>query len=237
MKWTNRIITGLVIVLLSLIVLLLIGVMFYNSDKKMEIGSLTDWISSLSTFCTLVVACMAYKKAPDWIKQKVDENSLVIATKIICESYPSVLDSIKEIEEPFISSGYRAFLNSKIGCESLLKQVKRVDKTAWELFKKVRELENELILLERHGWDLIPSCKILNNSFSKEIYEYESVYFSNKTRITSLLLDNEGKDDYISNMIHTSSEEILIYTGKLKTIINDFLSSQKKVQSFFTNIK
>lgn len=36
----------------------------------MEIGSLTDWVSSLSTAGTLVVACMAYRKAPEWMAQK-----------------------------------------------------------------------------------------------------------------------------------------------------------------------
>ncbi|MEN3754868.1 hypothetical protein ABC733_26070 [Mangrovibacter sp. SLW1] len=36
----------------------------------MELGSISDWLSSLSTFGTLVVAYMAYKKAPEWMSQK-----------------------------------------------------------------------------------------------------------------------------------------------------------------------
>ncbi|MGS1414164.1 hypothetical protein [Serratia marcescens] len=36
----------------------------------MEIGSISDWVSSLSTFGTLVIAGMAYRKAPEWMAQK-----------------------------------------------------------------------------------------------------------------------------------------------------------------------
>jgi len=83
MKLANRIITCLVIVLLTLIVLLLIGVIFYNSDKKMELGSLSDWISSLSTAGTLLIAYMAYRKAPDWFESKNNEARYDHALKLM----------------------------------------------------------------------------------------------------------------------------------------------------------
>lgn len=70
MKWTNRIISGLVISLLLAVLILLITILC-GFDTKM----ITDWISSLSTAGTLLVAYMAYKKAPDWISTK--EMSLV----------------------------------------------------------------------------------------------------------------------------------------------------------------
>lgn len=79
MKWTNRIITGLVIILLTLLVLLLIGVIFYNSDTKMEIGSLTDWLSAGANIAMAVTAVVS---ATLWFTQKAKLNTLDISHKL-----------------------------------------------------------------------------------------------------------------------------------------------------------
>lgn len=50
---------------------------------KKDIGNLSDWISSISTFLTLIVAYMAYKSAPKWLQQKYDETSFSIASPLI----------------------------------------------------------------------------------------------------------------------------------------------------------
>ncbi|WP_157037505.1 hypothetical protein [Erwinia piriflorinigrans] len=49
----------------------------------MEWGSVSDWISSLSSFGTLAVAYMAYKAAPDWINRKNIEDGSKIAQEFI----------------------------------------------------------------------------------------------------------------------------------------------------------
>ncbi len=77
-KWTNRIIIGLVISLLLAVLLLLISILC-GFDTKM----ITDWISSLSTAGTLFVAYMAYKKAPDWFESKHNEVRFEYAMKVI----------------------------------------------------------------------------------------------------------------------------------------------------------
>ncbi|MFN2992220.1 hypothetical protein [Serratia plymuthica] len=56
----------------------------------MGLESLSDWVSSLSTAGTLVVAYMAYKKAPEWLNQKMHEDALSIAKKLIFDDYPSI---------------------------------------------------------------------------------------------------------------------------------------------------
>ncbi|QUY50344.1 hypothetical protein JK621_09440 [Serratia plymuthica] len=83
MKWANRIITGLVIVLLTLIVLLLIGVILYNSDKKMEIGSLTDWLSAGANSCMAGAAVYAAVNAKDWLSPKLNDRKVKFADEII----------------------------------------------------------------------------------------------------------------------------------------------------------
>ncbi|PWW04969.1 hypothetical protein [Mangrovibacter plantisponsor] len=67
----NRILIGLIIVLLLMAVITFANVLLNQyAGHVMELGSVSDWLSSLSTFGTLIVAGMAYKKAPEWISQK-----------------------------------------------------------------------------------------------------------------------------------------------------------------------
>lgn len=67
----NRILIGLVIVLLLVAIVAFANVLLNQYvGHAMEWGSVSDWLSSLSTFGTLIVAYMAYKKAPEWINQK-----------------------------------------------------------------------------------------------------------------------------------------------------------------------
>ncbi len=56
----------------------------------MELGSFSDWVSSLSTFGTLIVACMAYKKAPEWIDRRKHENAYDRAIHLIAKELPDI---------------------------------------------------------------------------------------------------------------------------------------------------
>ncbi|MCX8302149.1 hypothetical protein [Enterobacter pseudoroggenkampii] len=63
-------------------VLLVIGVFLMFLTKhphllsKIEWGNVSDWVGSLSTLGTLYVAYLAYKNAPNWIKDKKNETGL-----------------------------------------------------------------------------------------------------------------------------------------------------------------
>ncbi|HEJ0329286.1 hypothetical protein I5M92_18935 [Serratia marcescens] len=69
----------------------------------MEIGSISDWVSSLSNFGTLVIAGMAYRKAPDWFESKRNETSYEHAKKII--------DSLEQTQHLFQKEAYIFLLN------------------------------------------------------------------------------------------------------------------------------
>lgn len=61
----------------------------------MEYGSLSDWVSSLSTLGTFVIAAMAYKAAPDWISKKEHDLIFEIAT----EKIPEIKKNIEELND------------------------------------------------------------------------------------------------------------------------------------------
>lgn len=86
---------------------------------KIEIGSISDWISSLSTAGTLLVAYMAYRKAPQWLNQRMHEDALSMATNLIFDDYANlnrkviqttaIIEHIKVMNE-IVSDNFRDFL-------------------------------------------------------------------------------------------------------------------------------
>ncbi len=92
MKLANRIIIGLVIVLLILVVLLLISTLYYSTDKKMELGSLTDWISAGANICMALAAVYAAFNAKDWIKDKHNSAGYDHVAKLMADYDTVVLE-------------------------------------------------------------------------------------------------------------------------------------------------
>jgi len=74
--------------------------LFKNSvAPTLEYGSVSDWVSSLSTALTLLVAWQAYKAAPDWLKQKHDEQALELAAKLIESENDKLIKLKKDLFE------------------------------------------------------------------------------------------------------------------------------------------
>ncbi len=82
-------------VLLVLSLWLVIG-----AATKKNLGNLSDWISSLSTFGTLIVAYMAFKAAPKWIHQKMDEQALNQAVTLISRDIPELKRLMQIVKHP-----------------------------------------------------------------------------------------------------------------------------------------
>ncbi|MBN9706712.1 hypothetical protein JR904_24540 [Enterobacter roggenkampii] len=92
-KKVNLTLLILVIVLSFFLICFILKALFFGNDK-FEWGSFTDWISSLSTFLTLVVAWKAYKAAPQWIKEKQKDEGFN-HVKTIMSDYDQILSTIK----------------------------------------------------------------------------------------------------------------------------------------------
>lgn len=72
-----------VIIFLTLEMIAIINII--RDSYKFEPLNVSDWIGSLSTFCTLIVALIAFIKVPDWMNQKHYDFAHKIMNEIIHE--------------------------------------------------------------------------------------------------------------------------------------------------------
>lgn len=70
-----------------------------------ELGTLPDWISAGATVGTFVVACMAYRSAPDWIKQKTLDVGINHVNSLLKE-YDELRISTNDLYYDVISSNF-----------------------------------------------------------------------------------------------------------------------------------
>lgn len=88
----------IVLVISSVLLFIEVVIVIYDiNDGKIEWGNVSDWLSSLSTFGTLLIAYAAYVKAPDWIKQRKDEDAFSIASDLINEKLPHIVGLVHRI--------------------------------------------------------------------------------------------------------------------------------------------
>ncbi|KLE44105.1 hypothetical protein [Klebsiella aerogenes] len=101
MKFWNNILLSTVLVLFIVAIVTFIKVLTYgtgitNLISTIEVGSLTDIISSLSTLGTLVIAYLAYKSAPLWIREKQNEEGFNHVSSIL-RDYDSIVLELRNI--------------------------------------------------------------------------------------------------------------------------------------------
>ncbi|WHU86701.1 hypothetical protein [Pantoea agglomerans] len=159
----RRIYDVFVKVAIGVLLVLSLWLVIVGAYKK-NIGNLSDWISAMSTFGTLIVAYMAFKSAPKWIHQKMDEQALNQAVTLISRDIPElkrlmqfvtdeVLDFLifKDLADDEVQIDYYfdEFCKSFSKNESSINEIKNM------IFK----LERDFNALSKIGWNLVPPAE------------------------------------------------------------------------------
>ncbi|HDU5289242.1 TPA: hypothetical protein RFU75_003343, partial [Klebsiella aerogenes] len=101
MIFWNNILLSTVLLLFIVAIVTFIKVLAYgtgitNLISTIEVGSLTDIISSLSSLGTLVIAYLAYKSAPLWIREKQNEEGFNHVSSML-RDYDSIVLELRNI--------------------------------------------------------------------------------------------------------------------------------------------
>ncbi|MGP2759596.1 hypothetical protein ACTVLY_20650 [Serratia marcescens] len=194
MKWTNRVIIGLVILLLTLAALLLISTLYYSTDKKMELGSLTDWISAGANICMALVAFGGYRIAKDYFSDMVKKDGYEITKKINLELLPQLEKTLNLSVINILDTDIKNYVSGKNGVfqneneESNLKETlsQDLDNLKYKLKenrKITREVEGLIDSLEAYGWSMLPEKKQEYDNFAS----INKVLFSKISNIANVL--------------------------------------------------
>ena len=224
-------------VLLVLSLWLVIG-----AASKKDIGNLSDWVSSLSTFGTFIIAYVAFKKAPHWIKSKNNEIVHNKASEFFSEfmiSYSKKIATFYYLIEPFSELprilSVKTYYNSNIATQCLQNQL--------ELIKETKELSSLLyeyiIYFNTYGWkfttetnDKINTLYRLYITAEEQTKEYAKIYaaISEFKPMNDIEIDkfNNGVNEL--NRIHKVMYEDL---SKCNKVILDIFRSGKTPESYF----
>lgn len=207
-----------------------------------------DWvfifncIGSLSTLGTFIVALMAYFAVPKWVHQKSDEVSLNLADDLICNVFDDLIVSVDRITFPFNFLLPNHYIHSKDSFEELQEHIGRVSGEIWEISTKIRKIENTLLNLRRHGWNLKPHQKQICDNVLNNYQCLFSVYLAASTRIQQLKWpdpsgnehENIENQNHLKEVIFKNRNMIMEQAEPFLKQINLFLESKIEIEEFFT---
>ncbi|WP_086463249.1 hypothetical protein [Enterobacter sp. J49] len=153
-----------------ILLLVIIGIfsacILYNTlALKTDAGSFPDWIAAASSLVTTVIAWLAFRSAPHWLQQKVDEKALNDA-ELLIEKYVDlrlILGRMKLAKENLISIFSNIDAKEELYGQVIRAVAELQDKTS-ALNPALKELENLQSKLSRRGWSIKKEYVFLDES-------------------------------------------------------------------------
>lgn len=137
-----------------IIISIFTAVILYNSIVlTADFGTFPDWIAACGSILTVVIAWLAYKSAPHWLRQKIDDDAFFDAYNLLL-NYSNLEDKIYKLNqaEINISKCVKCFnaenyqpddvLFLRANFESVITDIKLI-------FDEIYENESKL---RRRGW-------------------------------------------------------------------------------------
>ncbi|NNS06218.1 hypothetical protein [Erwinia sp. JH02] len=235
---------------------------FFKDNKPLELGNLSDWVSSLSTLGTLVVAYKAFKAAPNWLSQKFDEESLksgLSINRIIKVDYKNAvinlrnyLSTNKITEDVHLLYYHNTLIHSeriKIINTSFnkIKFYLRFN-ICHEVSEVTNKLESEITKLNMIEWHILPEKNININSLHEKIKKIKKLEMKAKEIISVIFDQTEtGFYNYKSQKIEIDNlenirDEIISIEAEIHSLTREIIEcideygSTKSFRSYFHRI-
>lgn len=189
-------------VLLVLSLWLVVDGALKESKGHFEFGNLMDFFNTLGTIGTLIVAYLAFKAAPKWLNQKLDDHALEIAKELITKTYPTLAIKFREL-----SIHIGAFYT----CSSLI-DTEEAYKT---LSKELSNLSEKIIKIE----DCCFNSKLQLDSLYKLGWHVKQVHLDDIKKLQASMnnyLSYLKSFDKQMRKIRETSKEVDFFTGNVK---------------------
>lgn len=243
----NSLIYRFVLFPLFILLLVITGIfaatILYNTlTLKADVGSFPDWIAAVASLVTTAIAWLAFKSAPHWLQQKVDERALSDA-EFLVEKYVDlrlILGRMKLAKMSLISvfsdTDDKETLTSRI-----IHAVAELQEKASYLSPALKDIENLQGKLSRRGWKIKKEFVFLDEIALRRILllnEFDSLISTTIATNMSLLADSingENKQLLAEQItkLNKDSKRFDIAFEKCATITNKILGLPSPVVDIF----
>ncbi|MDM3549850.1 hypothetical protein OHN09_16885 [Serratia nevei] len=251
----NSLIYRFVLFPLFILLLVMTGIfsaaILYNTlTLKADVGSFPDWIAAGASLATTAIAWLAFKSAPHWLQQKVDERALSDAEFLI-EKYVDlrlILGRMGMAKSNLMS----AFTNTdekKTLPERLIHAVAELQDKVSDLHPTLKEIENVQEKLSRRGWKIKKEYVFLDgiglsrilllNEFDSLISTTLATNMSLLARSTALSVDDDiggNIEELLRELItelNENSKKFDIALKKCATIVQKVLDLPSPIVDIF----
>lgn len=218
---------AMVCMLLILSVFILIYALLYGIGK-MEIGSISDWVSSLSTLGTLYVAAVALRKAPEWLDQKKYNIAHEIIENSIYNNLQKVRTTSQQLKLLFNTNSNESIkaLDAGVIHPSLEKIAYDLDSLIDDYSIVTYSIINDLNKICRSGYVLSEYSISIINTLKESNLKYQNIF--NYSFLTAY---------YEIESLKESSEQAKELTKQeFKSVIKEVNELHKNLAKFTSNI-
>jgi len=209
-----------------------------RDSYKLELLNVSDWVGSISTFCTLIIALIAFTKAPDWIKQKHYE----VAHQVVEEAVYGDLETIGKLSRDYrthfinVNNIIRHKLNNEnyvlTGLDANLELLlDSFDK----LFDLSRSIQNKFLSVKRIGYELTPYSDEVVGELTYTVQHYEGLNGCLESLIAYTLNPNmyEEATKGVIKDIDNYQVAVKAINKRLHTFIDKIRNDNENINSFF----
>ncbi|MEN4047050.1 hypothetical protein P9A10_00260 [Serratia marcescens] len=193
-----------------------------------EIGSISDWLSSLSTFGTLVIAGMAYRKAPEWMAQKHYD----VVSKVIEEAVYEDLRKLSSLSFQYksqIMNSSRILINAikfKTGSPPNIKDdLSKLENVLIDFFNLSYSIQNRIKSIPRYNYKITPYASNLIDEI-----KYAADFYNNlQTQFEMAVCESDS-------LIYADDPAIDITLAEIKEIQRDSITCHRKLSEYIKSV-
>lgn len=164
--------------------------------------SIADWVSATSTFGTLVVAYAVYRKAPEWLGKKLDEESISLGIDIHFILHNDIANESIRIRNILYYNDKPAPFSTKL--MEIFKLNKKSD------LAKIKRLKSELIQ------------NLENDAFS-ELAKYQIIFVKKLSLLKFMRWKPNDYNHFLIHQINGRIKEICLSRFNLTGLITPLL--------------
>lgn len=209
-----------------------------NKEHKMDFGNTSDICNALSAFGTFCIALVAFRKAPEWLSQKIDEKSLDIGVHINNHIKNSLFDATRSINGYDVKST-KSKMIYELYYYHYFKPETSKDKTDFDKIRTSRNIEFDDYVVHGRGKPAITiqveklttqidKLNLLNWDFTPK----KKKIISDIIKLAENIDKNESEIYFSIASLHNRSEGKILIGKTSISIISEFLSLSPKIREY-----